>query len=84
MKDHITLANDTTKICIPYFPDQNPTLPVYEGKMGILRVKRDSPFYQNIMMLTKNNTMHSCVLLGRYTKTVTLMRKMWVRRTAER
>ena len=57
MYDHVTLANDTTKYaCIPYFPGQNPILPVYAGKMGILRVKQDSPY------LSKNNDVNQTTI----------------------
>ena len=55
--------------------------------MGILRVKRDSPYLSKITMsTTKNNTMPCCVLvcLADTQQTVTLKRKVWVRRTAER
>ena len=55
--------------------------------MGMLRVKRDSPFLSKHYDVNKKiNTMHRCVLvcLADTQKTVTLMRKMWVRRTAER
>ena len=55
--------------------------------MGILRVKRDSPYLKKIKMSTKkNNTLPCCVLvcLADTQQTVTIMRKIWVRRTAER
>ena len=37
----------------PYFLDQNPILPVYAGKMGILRVKRDSPYLSKNYIVNK-------------------------------
>ena len=39
MEHHVTLANDTTKYASHISRDQNPILPIYAGKMGILRVK---------------------------------------------
>ena len=56
-------------ICIPYIPDQNPILPVYAGKMGILRVKRDSPYLTKYYDVNKYQY-HAllCVgVFGRYT-----------------
>ena len=43
--------------------------------MGILRVKRDSPYLYKNNDVKKNTVVLWCV---------TQMRKMWVRRTAER
>ena len=56
---------------------QNPILPIYAGKMGILRVKRDSPYLSN------NNDVNNMCLADTQ-QTVALMRKMWVLQTAER
>ena len=54
--------------------------------MGIFRVKRNSPYLsKNNDVNNKINIMPCCVLVyvPNTKQTVTLMRKMWVRRTAE-
>ena len=56
-------ARIATIVSNPYFPDQNPILPVYADEMGMLRVKRDSPYLSKILMSTKTNTMPCCVLV---------------------
>ena len=59
----------------PIFPGSKS----HASKMGILRVKRDSPFL--LLKNVKNNSYHACVwcVWPILKKTVTLMRKMWVR-----
>ena len=62
-----SLANDTTKYASHISRIKNPILPVYAGKMGILRVKRDSRiYYKNNDVNNKNNTMPCCVVFDRY------------------
>ena len=53
----------------PIFPGSNPILPVYAGKMGILRVKRDSPYLAKPNDVNKKQC-HALLclgLFGRYT-----------------
>ena len=74
----------TQLLCISYIPDQNPILPVCAGKMGILRVNRDSPYLSKNIDVNKKQYCCVLVYLADTQQTVTLMRTMWVRRTAER
>ena len=68
MYDNVTIANDTTKYAF-HISRTKSNFPVYAGKMGILRVKRDSPIYQKIMMstTTKCHALLCFGVFGRYT-----------------